>query len=121
MTQLAEEKGVHVRNFAAMEKATAGAVLPWLDDRRKAGIARFDLVGFPSPTEEDWRHTQLAPIVKTKFALPAPEGAARATGAFEEFAFGKDAVSEIVFVNGRYVAQLSKLGKLPRGVKAGSL
>src|SRR5215213_3953107 len=99
MTQLAEEKGVHVRNFAALEKATAGDVLPWLDERRKAGIARFDLVGFPSATDEEWRHTQLQPIVKTKFALPAADGAARATGAYEEYGFGKDAVSEIVFVN----------------------
>src|SRR5688572_25163764 len=121
MTQLAEEKGVHVKNFAALEKATNGDVLPWLDERRKAGIARFDLVGFPAPTDEDWRHTQLAPIIKTRFQLAANDITGRSADAHAEYAFGHDAVSEIVFINGRYNAQLSKLGKLPRGVKVSSL
>src|SRR2546427_2243337 len=106
MTQLAEEKGVHVRNFAALEKATSGDVLPWLDERRRAGIARFDLVGFPAATDEEWRHTQLGPIVKTKFALATQHTAADVDDVFREFTFGQNAASEIVFVNGRYVAQL---------------
>src|SRR5438105_2529984 len=121
MTQLAEEKRAHVTNFAALEKATAGDVLPWLNERRKAGIARFDLVGFPNPKDEDWRHTQLGPIVKTKFALASHDAAGRAPQLHREFTFDRDAISEIVFINGRYNAQLSKLGKLPRGVKVGSL
>src|SRR5215217_6867486 len=100
MTQLAEEKGVHVRNFAALEKATSGDVLPWLDDRRKAGIARFDLVGFPSKTDEEWRHTQLDPIIKTKFALASTDTTGRAGDIHAEYTFGHDAVSEIVFING---------------------
>ena len=121
MTQLAEEKGVHVRNFAALEKATSMSVLPWLDERRRAAIARFDLVGFPGRTDEDWRHTQLDPIVKTRFALAGADTTGRIGDIHREFTFGKDATSEIVFVNGRYNSQLSKLGKLPRGVKVGSL
>ena len=121
MTQLAEEKGVHVRNYAALEKATSMNVIPWLDERRRAGIARFDLVGFPNRTDEDWRHTQLDPIIKTKFALADADTTGRIGDIHDEFTFGKDATSEIVFVNGRYNSQLSKLGKLPRGVKVGSL
>src|SRR5690349_10006275 len=100
MTQLAEEKGIHVRNFAALERTTVGDVLPWLDERRRAGIARFDLVGFPSATDEGWRHTQLGPIVKTKFALATDHNAAAADEIFREFTFGAAAASEIVFVNG---------------------
>src|SRR4051812_3904655 len=121
MTQLAEQKGVHVRNFARLEKETAGEVLPWLDQRRREGIARFELVGFPAANDEDWRHTQLGPIVKTKFALAGHDGALRAADIHREFTFGPDAITEIVFVNGRYHAQLSKLGRLARGVRVGSL
>lgn len=120
MTQLAQEKGVHVRNFAAL-KNQAGDVPGWLDARRKAGIARFDLVGFPSRNDEEWRHTQLDPIVKTKFALADEDAGAAAASAHDEYTFGRDAVSEIVFVNGRFNAELSKLGKLPRGVRVSSL
>src|SRR6476619_3066090 len=100
MTQLAEEKGVHVKNFAALEKQTAGEVLPWLDERRKAGISRFELVGFPAENDEEWRHTQLKPIVQTQFALAGADTKGVAAESHSEFTFGRDAVSEIVFVNG---------------------
>ena len=66
MTQLMEEKNVHLTNFERFEREANGdgATMPWLDELRKAGMARFDLVGFPSPKDEHWRHTQLAPIVR---------------------------------------------------------
>src|SRR5438093_3886259 len=122
MTQLAEEKVAHVKNFARLEKESAANGTPaWLDQRRRAGIARFDLVGFPAANDEDWRHTQLGPIVKTKFALANHEGVAHAADIHSEFTFGRDATTELVFINGRYHAQLSKLGKLARGVRVGSL
>jgi Fe-S cluster assembly protein SufD len=121
MTQLAEEKVAHVRNFAALEKASNGDVVPWLDARRREGIERFDLIGFPNPLDEDWRHTQLGPIVKTKFSLAGAGAPKQIAEEHAEFSFGDDAISEIVFVNGHYHAQLSKLGKLPRGVKVLSL
>ena len=33
-----------------------------------------------------------------------------------EFSFGHDAACELVFVNGHFAPELSKLGQLPRGV-----
>ena len=123
MTQLMEEKNVHLSNFRRFEKEANGdgASMPWLDELRRAGMARFDLVGFPSPKDENWRHTQLAPIVKTKFELAGSVVDDRVLEAAKDFAFGREAVSELVFVNGHYNAQLSKLGKLPRGVVVKSL
>src|SRR5439155_24239767 len=38
-----------------------------------------------------------------------------------EYSFGRDAIIELVFVNGQYNEKLSKLGKLPRGVVTKSL
>jgi len=122
MTQLME-KDVHLTNFRRFEKEANGdgATMPWLDELRKAGMARFDLVGFPSQKDEHWRHTQLAPIVRTKFELAANVINDAALDAVKDFGFGAEAVSELVFVNGHYNAQLSKLGKLPRGVVVNSL
>src|SRR5688572_26830579 len=122
MTQLMEEKNVHLSNFERFEKeANGGAMQPWLDELRKAGMARFDLVGFPSPKDEDWRHTQLAPIVRTKFELAGAVVNDEVLAAIKDFGFGGEAVSELVFINGQYNAQLSKVGKLPRGVVVNSL
>src|SRR6476661_4589026 len=123
MTQLIEEKNVHLSNFERFEKEANGDgnAIAWLDELRKAGMSRFDLVGFPAANDEHWRHTNLKPIVGTKFELAGNDVNDAAIGAAQEYGFGRDAVSELVFVNGHYNAQLSKLGKLPRGVVVKSL
>jgi len=64
--------------------------------------------------------TQLKPIIQTKFAL-ADHDKAGGGGSHAEFTFGATRSAKFVFVNGRYSAQLSKLGKLPRGVRVSSL
>ena len=59
----------------------------------------------------------MAPIARTAFKLAA---SAPGEGA-REFSFGADAACEIVFINGHFSPQLSKLGQLPRGVTVRSL
>jgi len=39
----------------------------WLFPLRKAGIARFAELGFPTTRHEDWRFTNVAPIAKLPF------------------------------------------------------
>ena len=47
----------------------------WLYPFRKAGIARFAELGFPTLKDEDWRFTNVAPIAKLPFhpVLDAPQ------------------------------------------------
>jgi Fe-S cluster assembly protein SufD len=127
MTQLAEQKGAHLSNLARIGEQDArggnGASRPpaWLGELRKAGIARFDEVGFPSGRDEHWRHTNFAPIARTAFRL-APEVAGDAIAdAAAAHGFGGDAAAELVFVNGRFAPHLSTPGRLPRGARAVSL
>lgn len=126
MTQLAEQKGVHLSNFTRFEEQSSrggnGAARPeWLDALRKAGLARFDAVGFPLGRDEHWRHTSFAPLARTAFRL-APEVAGDAlAGDAGAFAFGREAAAELVFVNGRYAPRLSSPGRLPRGARVVSL
>lgn len=118
MTQVAEEKGIHLSNFSRFEEEAAGAVQPWLDEIRQAGISRFKHTGFPGNKEEEWRFTNVAPIARVPFQLaPTTAHSPAAAEIVKRFSFGHEAVSELVFVDGYFVAQLSKLGKLPRGVK----
>ena len=94
----------------------------WLDELRRAGTERFAAVGFPSNNQEEWRFTQLAPIVSTRFE-PAkrPSPTRRVGDAAERFAFGRSAAAELVFVNGYFDPDLSRLNRLPRGVEVMSL
>ncbi len=122
MTQLVEEKEAHLSNFTGFEKSASAGSPRWLDSMRKAAIDRFDFVGFPHNKLEEWRFTNVAPIARIPFKLAFPDGGhGSASDAVHRFSFGADAACEMVFVNGHFSPQLSRMGKLPRGVHVGSL
>ena len=89
----------------------------WLFPLRKAGLARFAEVGFPTLRDEDWRFTNVAPIAKLPFKPVfessrngfTPEGVA-------QLSFGELEASRLVFVDGHFVAGLSSPGPQPEGV-----
>ncbi|HEY7118351.1 MAG TPA: hypothetical protein VH475_17310, partial [Tepidisphaeraceae bacterium] len=123
MTQLAEQKTSPLRHFTSSEKQVNVVPSPaWLEKLRKHALHRFEQVGFPPPKAEAWRHTNFAPITKTKWE-PAEAGNAAEVGFLvEQFTFGREAAVELVFVNGRYHGELSRVdARLPRGVRVGSL
>ena len=58
------------------ERFEAQAKQPaWIFPLRKAGIARFAELGFPTLQQEDWRFTNVAPIAKLR---PPPKCCATA-------------------------------------------
>lgn len=118
MTQLAEEKNVHVSHFRRLElELPAGAEHGWLDALRRAGINRFNEVGFPNTKQEEWRFTNVAPIARTHFALPERVKLAGKP----PLGFGNEAAAELVFVNGYFMPELSKADGVPGGVRVESL
>ena len=108
-----------LEKFRHFESVAKTSLLPF----RKAGLALFAELGFPTLHHEDWRFTNVAPLAKLPFQpvfqAPAVNGAE--TRALEEFAFAKLAGTRLVFVNGHYSPKLSTVGKFPSGVKVGSL
>ncbi len=95
---------------------------PWVFPLRKAGMARFAELGFPTVQEEDWRFTNVAPIAKLPFR-PVLQGSrdGLTAEAVAAFTFGKLAASRLVFVNGHYAAELSAPGPQSQGVIVSSL
>ena len=78
----------------------------WLRALRAAGIAAFEEIGFPTLKHEDWRHTSVAPIARTRFAR-ATAGAAD-PAVLDALTFGRAfAGHQLVFVNGRLAPDLS--------------
>jgi len=108
-----------LEQFRHFESAAKSSLLPF----RKAGLALFAELGFPTLQHEDWRFTNVAPLAKLPFQpmfeVPAINGAE--TKALNEFAFAKLTGTRLVFVNGHYSPKLSTVEKLPAGVKAGNL
>jgi len=110
----------YAESFSGLEKSTASHEPAWLRKLRQDGFARFGEKGFPTVRDEDWRFTNLSAIAQTPFRLvhnghhlPSRTDIASCRIA--------GTACELVFVDGRFAAELSSASKLPNGVKVGSL
>ncbi len=115
MIDVKDELDTYLADFAEFEKPAGGP--PALSRLRQTAAARFQELGFPGARDEEWRFTNLAPLARVPFKLagPAPDAGAapELTQALARLGDGPRAV----FVNGRFVADLSRLD----GAEAGSL
>jgi len=97
--------------------STASRRLPQaLAALRRAGADRFQSVGYPTTKQEDWRFTSVAPIARTEFAPATGQITAEARRLIEQSSFGEDAAAELVFINGHFSPEISRLDKLPGGI-----
>lgn len=106
--------------FGAFEKSAAGNRLAWLRNLRREGFARFAESGIPTTRMEDWRFTNLSSLAQTPFRLARNGGSSVTAKSLEKYKI-EGSAAQIVFVNGRYVAELSRLGRLPNGVEISNL
>lgn len=107
---------------AAFEALPAPARAPaWLAPLRRAGLDRFEAVGFPSTRDEEWRFTPIAPVSRAALALPTPPASPVTKGDLARFTFGHPEWPQLVFVNGRLAPELSNIPALPNGVVLSSL
>jgi Fe-S cluster assembly protein SufD len=106
----------------AFDRRSVRAADPaWLREERRAAMARFAEQGLPTPRHEDWKYTSIAPLAATAFDLTA-DGMSSAVSAetIAPFLLGEASRVRLVFVDGRYVAPLSRVDRL-RGVQVMSL
>jgi Fe-S cluster assembly protein SufD len=86
---------------------------------RRLGIERFAALGFPTNRQEEWRQTNVSPIVKGTFVRPEGDPNAVDPKTIEPLLF--EAAARLVFVDGRFSARLSSVGHLPEGTIVASL
>lgn len=81
---------------------------------REEAFSRFAALGFPTTEWEEWRFTNPAAIARGEWrtAGPAPLSGADVEGSL----FGEGVDAEIVFVNGVFDLELSRLDRLAKGV-----
>ena len=132
-----------VDDFTGQLDAAVSAGPAWLEPVRRAAMARFESLGFPTTRNEDWHYTSAARIAEGGFQLMdsdeanggAPSGSRDATTAgsrgvatpalsvadLAPFQFGRADWHTLVFVNGRYTPALSNRSALPTGVRVQEL
>ena len=105
-----------VEAAAALAAGRGSGAPDWIREIRAAGRERLAEVGLPGRKDEDWRFTNVTPIVEGGFR-PVPDD----TVAFDDldlspFAFDGLVCPHLVFVDGTFSSRLSDLGGLPDGV-----
>ena len=118
----AKQTDPYLKAFERFEQAGASAQPSWLFPLRKAGMARFAELGFPTLGHEDWRFTNVAPIAKLQFKPvfdATPDGLTK--DSLTQFPFAKLPGTRLVFVNGLYAAELSTVPEHSDGIKVSSL
>jgi Fe-S cluster assembly protein SufD len=107
----------YLTGFAAFSRNGGKDAPQWARSLRLSGITRFEELGFPGTKNEDWHFTSVAPIAERHFA-PLTSSTGKVTVAqLAPFSFGATDWHTLVFVNGRFSAELSTIAGLPDGVE----
>jgi Fe-S cluster assembly protein SufD len=106
----------YLRSFEAFSRNGGAAAPEWARALRLSAITRFETLGFPTTRNEDWHFTSVAPIADAALTpLTSPSGRVEAAQ-LAPFLFSDD-WHQLVFVNGRFDAALSRTDALPDGVR----
>lgn len=114
LAAVAEAGAGFLENMLQTVAPLTGASTP-LNDLRARGLARLQSLTVPTTRDEEWRFTDLAPLLRHTYS--AAGGAPAVTlAALEPWLLPEAAASRLVFVNGIYAPQLS-VSALPAGVR----
>ena len=122
MADTSQIKNWYLSLFRDFENHLNGEKSVPLHKLRKEAIDKFAELDFPNLHQEDWRFTDVSPILKHTFTYanrkssPVPD-----KKEISKFLFGGMRSHLLVFVNGFYSAELSTILPLPKGVIIGSL
>jgi Fe-S cluster assembly protein SufD len=98
-----------------MRGALPSPTLHRIEALRAAGHTHFNQVGLPTTQDEEWRQTSLAPLAPIQFGHALSRPASVSAGELDRFAIADFDAHRLVFVDGRFVPELSDVAKLPRG------
>jgi Fe-S cluster assembly protein SufD len=112
----------YLSNFESFEKKLNGESKSYLHQVRKDALLEFERENFPTLRNEEWKYTDVAPIISNNFA-PAVNMAVPfiSKNSIQKYLFNGFDYHLVVFINGIYSEELSEVNELPEGVVIGSL
>jgi len=114
MSSRSQAAARYLADYDSIAVQLPGRSLAWLQELRSRALSRFSADGFPSPREEEWKYTNVAPIDR---ALFRPQWSA--SGPVDADLLNRYRLADaftLVFVDGRFDAGSSNLSALPEGV-----
>jgi Fe-S cluster assembly protein SufD len=114
-------KDFYLANFAQFAREVANNGQAWTQPLRQAAMARFAELGFPTTHDEEWKYTNVAPITRIPFQPAQRTTPTSAAEALDAATIPALVCTQLVFINGHYVPELSAQQGSPQGVEVGSL
>ena len=106
-------KDWYISSFNRIEESLNGESKTPFHELRKKAISKFDEIDFPTTRNEEWKYTNIAPILKFNFRQVT--GMKPSKKDIEKFLIPGLKVNLAVIMNGNYVPGLSHFYKQPEG------
>lgn len=103
-----------MRNAAQIARLP-GSGIGWLDDARREALQTFLAGGLPTARDEMWKYTALRALAQREYTASDPQAETRVIDSEIFLLPGRDG-PRVVYVNGVFRADLSKLDALPEGL-----
>jgi len=116
-----QHTGRYVDAFKNWQSSAKADGPSWVKELRQAGISSFASLGFPTTKHEEWKYTNVEPVVSRPFGLANGEAKSLGSADILSSAFVEVDAPRLVFLNGVYAASLSSTRGLPNGVQLASL
>ena len=113
MIQPDEIKKQYIENFTIFENSLNGEKEHPFHNLRKEAIDSFAKLSFPGSKDEEWRFTNITPLLKNQFVLPKEKPALKKEDIWKFMIEELDA-HFLVFINGNHSPELSSVSELPK-------
>lgn len=117
----AQQRSAFLEQLLTTAQASRQTRCDWLQERQEdaAGLVREQTL--PTTRDEEWRFTDLSPLMQVEFHAVSPHPAAANVGSVEAFTLPEVERARLVFVNGVYSPTLSIINDLPSGLTVSNL
>jgi len=113
-------KDQFINYYNAFKDGLNGESTPEINHLRQKALVTFKELPLPTTKDEEWRYTNISPLLKHNFTIANKE-AKIPRGLVDKHLFNDMSSHQLVFINGYFSAENSKVNKLPEGVIIGSL
>lgn len=115
MAVTVDSLGKYIEEYPEIQLTLPGQGLVWLDQLRRLSLSQFSTHGFPTIREEDWRYTNVMPLIKKSFqSAVTKRNTGLASHAVEAYRIPD--CWQLVIVDGHFSETLSQLKGLPEEV-----
>jgi len=120
MDEILNIKKWYLENFEIFQNSLNGESTRPINQLRKDAILKFSELSFPTIKDEEWKYTNISPLLKHYFK-PAAANHSIEKSKIDQFKFDALQGFLAVFINGIFAPDLSELENFPRGAVISSL